>query len=306
MQRILVTGGSGFIGRHLIRQLAARGDHVTVLSRDPRRTGARLGPGVTVINSLDALPDDTPVDAIVNLAGAPIFGPPWAAARRRLLRNSRLQTTQALLALCARLTQRPRVLVSASAIGYYGIDDRRSGTTPAARESDPPQPIFQSQLCQDWETAALGAEALGLRVVRLRLGIVLGADGGALPPLALPVKLGVGAILGDGKQGMPWLHVEDAVGIIEYALDTPSLTGAVNAVAPEHSTHADFQRTLGRVLHRPIWLRVPALPLRAVLGEMAQLFVDGRHVDAGKLLAAGYRFRHPQLEQALRSGLKGP
>ena len=306
MQRILVTGGSGFIGRHLLRRLAARGAHLTVLSRDPRRTAAKLGPAVTVIGSLDALPDDTAVDAIVNLAGAPIFGPPWTAARRRLLRASRLQTTEAVVALCGRLKQRPQVLVSASAIGYYGIDDRGSDDAPAARESDPPQPIFQSQICLDWETAAIGTEGLGLRVVRLRLGIVLGADGGALPPLALPVKLGVGTILGDGKQGMPWLHVDDAVGIIEYALDNASLSGAVNAVAPENTTHADFQRTLGRVLHRPIWLRVPALPLRAMLGEMAQLFVDGRHVDAGKLLAAGYRFRHPQLEEALRSELKGP
>lgn len=306
MQSILVTGGSGFIGRHLLRRLAARGDATIVLSRDPLRSARKLGAGVRVIGSLDELPDDTVLDAIVNLAGAPIFGPPWTAARRRLLRDSRLRTTDALMALCRRLRQPPKALVSASAIGYYGIADLEAGEGPAARESDPPQPIFQSQLCQDWETAALAAEQLGLRVVRLRFGIVLGADGGALPPLALPVKLGFGAVLGDGRQGMPWLHLDDAVGIIEYALDHPTLSGAVNAVAPACPSHAEFQRTLGRVLRRPVWLRIPAWPLRAMLGEMAQLFVDGRHVDADRLRAEGYPFRHPQLEDALRSALKGP
>ncbi len=278
---ILVTGSTGFIGRHLLARLRARGDQVIGLRR-----GERPPPGQHI-------------DAVVNLAGAPILGLPWTAARRRQLLSSRLDTTRALIQALADDGQHPPVFVSASAIGYYGV----RGDEPLDEQAAP-QPIFQSRLCREWEEVACTAEGLGSRVVRLRLGVVLGRDGGALPQLALPVRLGLGAILGSGRQGAPWIHIEDVVRLIEFALDQPQLAGAVNAVAPGHVTHAQMQRTLARVLHRPLWLRVPAFVLRAALGEMAQLLVDGQHVVPARALAAGFTFAHPQLEPALQGLLR--
>ncbi len=278
---ILVTGSTGFIGRHLLARLRARGDQVIGLRR-----GERPPPGKHI-------------DAVVNLAGAPILGLPWTAARRRQLLSSRLDTTRALIQALADDGQHPPVFVSASAIGYYGV----RGDEPLDEQAAP-QPIFQSRLCREWEEVACTAEGLGSRVVRLRLGVVLGRDGGALPQLALPVRLGLGAILGSGRQGAPWIHIEDVVRLIEFALDQPQLAGAVNAVAPGHVTHAQMQRTLARVLHRPLWLRVPAFVLRAALGEMAQLLVDGQHVVPARALAAGFTFAHPQLEPALQGLLR--
>jgi hypothetical protein len=273
---VLVTGASGFIGRHLCAALQARGDRVIAL----RRGGA--------------LPAAEPIDAVINLAGAPILGPPWTAGRRRLLRDSRIGTTQRLVAALAERSQRPAVLVSASAVGYYGVRDDQP-----VDESTAPQDIFQSQLCADWEQAASAAEALGIRVVRLRLGVVLGRDGGALPQLALPARLGLGAVMGDGRQGMPWIHIDDVVQLFLRTLDDATLGGAMNAVAPETATQRQFQQALAQVLRRPLWLRVPAAPVRWALGEMAQLLVDGQHVLPRAALAAGFSFRFPTLAGAL-------
>ena len=275
---VLVTGGSGFIGRHLIALLRAAGHTVHA----PRR-----GESVHV---------DGPLDAVVNLAGAPILGPPWTAARRRVLRDSRVNTTQALVHSLAARSQRPAVLVSASAIGFYGVRDDQP-----LDESAAPQPIFQSQLCQDWEIAAEAATQLGIRVVRLRLGVVLGRDGGALPQLALPARWGLAAVMGNGAQGAPWIHLADVLGLIELALHTPTLQGALNAVAPGHVSQAQFTRSLAKVLGRPQWLKVPAFVLRGLLGEMSQLLVDGQHVVPTAALAAGYHFKQPELEQALHN-----
>jgi uncharacterized protein (TIGR01777 family) len=298
---VLITGGSGFIGRHVARLLRQRGDEVIVLSRHPDRARARLPAGVRVVAGLGELADDSRIDAIVNLAGAPILGPPWTAGRRRSLRDSRLQTTRALVDFCRRLQQRPGVLVSASAIGYYGIGD----DTPADEQTSP-QEIFQSRLCRDWEAAAREAEALGLRVVLLRFGIVLGRDGGALPPLAAPVRLGLGAVLGSGNQPLPWIHIADALGLLTLALDSAGLSGPINAVAPEQTVQRGFVAALGRVLRRPVFFRVPAFILRALLGEMAQLLLDGRPVLPAAARAAGYAFQHPELEPALATLLARP
>jgi uncharacterized protein (TIGR01777 family) len=186
-------------------------------------------------------------------------------------------------------------LVSASAIGYYGIHadeplDERSG----------PQAIFQSEICSRWEEVAVAAESLGVRVVRLRLGVVLGRDGGALPSVATPVRLGLGGVLGTGRQWMSWIHVGDVVRLIEFVLDNPAVHGPLNAVAPAPETHRAFQQALAKILHRPLWLRVPAAALRLGLGERAQLLVDGQKVLPAAALAAGFEFRYPRLEAALR------
>ncbi len=293
MKTVLVTGASGFVGRHLCASLGAQGAQIIALQH---RTVAAATPGVRVVQSLDTLPDDLQLDAIVNLAGAPILRTPWTAARRRLLLSSRLDTTASVLKLIARLRQRPQVFISASAVGYYGV----RGDEPLD-ESATGQAIFQSELCQRWEQAALPAAELGVRVVLLRFGVVLGTDGGALPPQVLPARFGVAAVLGDGRQGMPWIHIEDAVGIIEHAMRTSTLAGAVNVVAPDHVTQRQFQRVLTQVLQRPLWLRVPAWPVRLLLGEMTQLLLDGQHVVPKKCVEQGYQFRHPLLRAALEN-----
>ena len=185
--------------------------------------------------------------------------------------------------------------MSASAIGYYGVREDE-----VLDERSPPQSIFQSQLCQEWEAAARAAENLGVRVVILRLGLVLARAGGALPSLTLPVRMGIGAIMGTGRQWVSWIHIKDVVRLIEFALRNPNLRGAVNAVAPAALPHAQFQRELARTLRRPLWLRVPSMPVRIALGEMAQLLVDGQRVVPFRAVAAGFRFQFPHLAAALK------
>jgi uncharacterized protein (TIGR01777 family) len=256
--------------------------------------------GIHVVQNLDLLPDDLQLDAIVNLAGARILGAPWTRARRNQLLSSRLDTTASLVRLVARLAVRPAVLVSASAVGYYGIH----GSEPLDEEAAG-QPIFQSQLCQRWEQAAQLATEHGVRVATLRFGVVLGLDGGALPALLRPARLGLSAVLGTGRQGMPWIHIEDALRLIEHAIGDHQLQGAVNAVAPEHVTQREFQQGLASVLHRPLWLRLPAWPLRLMLGEMSQLLLDGQHVVPRKCQQHGFWFKHPRLRAALADLLSG-
>ena len=292
-RRVLVTGATGFIGRHLVQRLLSQGDDVIALSRDPQRASAVLGPQVQCVADLAQLPADTAIEAIVNLAGATILAQPWTRARRLLLRESRLGTTRAVVLLCERLQKRPSVLVNASAIGYYGVR-----SDEPVDEQTGPQSIFQSQLCSDWEALAARAGP-ATRVTSLRFGVVLGRHGGALPQLVRATRLGLGTILGTGRQGAPWIHLEDALRLITWALEQPALTGAVNAVAPEAVTQAQMMTALAQILQRPIWLRVPAFVLRAALGEMAQLLVDGQRVVPSRALAAGFAFRHPTLAGAL-------
>ena len=296
---ILITGASGFIGSHLVRRFSAAGATVWAWTRNVARTQARLVTQARVIGALADIPADAPIDAVINLAGAPVIGPPWTDARRQLLIQSRVGTTEAVLAWCATRAQRPRVLVSASAIGFYG---------PAGDEwldeSSPPQEAFQSRMCVAREAATNGAEALGIRAVNLRIGLVLGADGGILPRLALPARLGMAAVIGDGQQWMSWIHLDDIERIVELAIEDANLSGPVNAVAPEPVRQRDFQRALTRVLHRPLWLRVPGALLRAGLGDMAELLVRGQRVAPRRLLAQGFEFRYPALEPALVQILK--
>jgi uncharacterized protein len=299
-RNVLITGATGFVGGHLVRALIAGGDSVTVLTRDSKRALDRFGPHVRILTSLAEIGPDGRIDAIVNLAGARILGIPWTRGRRQTLMDSRVRTTRALVDLCARLEKTPRVFISASAIGYYGVRGAEQVDEQASS-----QRIFQSELCRRWEEAATGAEAFVPRVVRLRLGLVFGRDGGALPSLALPVRLGLGTVLGSGEHWVSWIHIEDLVRLMEFVLESPSLQGAVNAVSPNPATYRQLQQALGRALHRPIWMRIPAFAVRAALGEMAQLLVDGQRVLPTRVLAAGFEFRHPELSEAL-DDLVGP
>ena len=297
MRGVLITGASGFIGRHVVRLCAARGWSAWAWTRDVARTRARLGAQAQVVGSLGEIPAEAPIDAIVNLAGAQVIGPPWTKSRRRLLIDSRVKTTDAAIIWSGRRASRPRVIVSASAIGFYG-----PAQDEWLDESSPPQPqTFQSQLCIAREEAANAAKQLDMRVVNLRLGLVLGADGGILPRLALPARLGVAAVIGDGQQWMSWIHLEDLLRIIELALADESVEGALNAVSPEPVRQREFQQALTAMLHRPLWLRVPAWALNVALGEMAQLLVRGQRVSPRRLLARGFEFRYPTFDSTLRA-----
>ncbi len=299
--KVLITGGSGFIGRALTASLLEAGDEVIVLSRAASRATQRLGAQVQVVERLESIPSNQAIDAIVNLAGAPIVGRRWSVARKQLLRESRLGTTRALLKLVERLETRPEVLVSGSAVGYYGSHENNIVLT---EEADDYRPGFSHQLCADWEARALEAESLGVRVCLLRTGIVLGR-GGALAKMLPAFRLGLGGPIGSGRQWMSWIHLSDEVGIIRYLLEQQTLRGPFNACAPEAVTNAEFSRTLGLVLRRPAVLRVPAVMLELLLGEASELLVSGQRVYPRRLLDAGYSFKHPVLEPALRAALAG-
>jgi uncharacterized protein (TIGR01777 family) len=292
---VLVTGATGFIGGHVVRALRRRGDTVWVWTRDADRALARFGPQVHVVTNLSEISVGANIDAIVNLAGAPVIGPPWTRKRRQLLIDSRVKTTQAVLDWCTTRARVPRVLVTASAIGFYG-----PGGDDWFTEASAPQSVFQSRLCVEREAAADAALAQGIRAVNLRIGLVLGRDGGIFPRLALVAKLGGAATIGDGRQWMSWIHITDLLRIVERALDDPALRGPVNAVALGPVRQREFQRALARALHRPMWLRIPAVALRLALGEMAELLVKGQRVAPRRLLDAGFDFRHATVESALR------
>jgi len=298
---VLIGGATGFIGGHLVRRLVMRGDKVIVLTRNPDIALDRFGPHVQIVTNLCSLDDSTRIDVIVNLAGAPILGFPWTRARRHTLLTSRVNTTRALVSLMGRLTTPVRVFISASAIGFYGI-----GAEEVIDERGRPASIFQSQLCQDWEAAARAAARLGARLVRVRMGLVLANDGGALPQLLRPIRLGLGAILGSGTQWVSWIHIEDVVRLFEFAIDTPRVSGALNAVSPEPVTHRQFQETLAGQMKRPLWLRVPAFALRVALGEMAQLLVDGQRVVPTRATMLGFKFRHRRIHDAFKALLGIP
>ena len=303
---VLVTGGTGFVGQSVVMDLVKVGRRVIVLSRDTLQARSLFGPGVVVIDRLDILPAETRIDSIVHLAGARVLGMPWTRSRRRTLIESRAAITEALLALIRRLHHRPQVFVAASAVGFYGVTPggmatHDQGHTPCD-ESSPPRPgQFASDMCIAIEHEARRAEALGVRVVQLRFGLILGRDGGAWPMQALAARLGLGAVVGSGRQAMPWVHVDDAVGLIRFALDTQALSGPVNAVAPESCTQRLFAQAMAGAFGRCAWLRAPDALLRMLGGEMMSLMLDGQAVTPRTALIAGYCFRHPTLPQACRN-----
>ncbi|MGF7151790.1 hypothetical protein FHS96_005458 [Sphingomonas zeicaulis] len=293
-RRVLVTGGTGFVGRRLVAALAEAGHEVIVLTRDAGR-GATLPRPVRIVTSLDAIDDAERIDAIVNLAGESIAGGLWTRRRRAAICASRIETTRALVALAGRLAAPPAVLVSASAIGVYG--DRGEELLD---EASPAGPGFCQEVCAAWETEADRMALLGVRVVRLRIGLVLAAAGGLLGNLLLPFEFGMGGRIGSGRQWMSWIHRDDLVRLIAFAIATPTLEGAVNATAPNPVRNTDFTRALGRALGRPTVLPLPAAPLRTLLGDFAdELFLASQRVLPVRAVFEGFRFHHPRIEGAL-------
>jgi uncharacterized protein (TIGR01777 family) len=292
---VLVTGATGFIGGALVQRLLERGDRVIVLSRDPVKAHLVLGTEPMVTTRLTDLPPALPIDAVVNLAGAPVIARAWTKERKRQLVESRVGATHRLVDWLATRSQKPEALVSASAIGWYGTDgDSAVDERATAGEG------FAAVLCRAWEREAASAAALGMRVCRLRLGMVLGPEGGMLKSLLPGFRLGLGAVIGDGQQWLSWIHRDDAVELIVRAIADPLFSGAVNATAPEPVRQAAFAAALGRVLHRPVRLRLPAAPLRALLGERASLLLEGPRVLPKRALEIGFAFRCPEIEMALR------
>lgn len=293
-RRVLVTGGTGFIGQALVSQLLEAGHAVTVLTRDPLRAAHEFHGRSRCIRSLDELSAGDVHDAVVNLAGAPVVGPRWSGSRKARLLQSRVGTTEALLGWARRVVRPPAVWVQASAIGFYGVRD----PDEVLSEESSAGAGFMTELCVKWEQAAAQAGGLGIRQVVLRLGLVFG-PGGALAALLMPVRFGAGARLGSGRQVMSWVHRDDVLRLIARALDDVAMQGVYNAVAPETVSQQEFISTAGKVLNRPVFLWVPAAPLRLLGGEMASLFVDGQCVRPSRLIRDGFEFRHPTLVSAL-------
>lgn len=290
---ILITGGTGFIGRQLCERLLEQGHRVTVLTRAPGRTPP---PGVQYVGQLE---DVGPVQAVVNLAGEPLTDGRWTEARKQAFHASRIGTTRALLAWMQALPGPPQVLISGSAIGYYGPADATALDEAAAPGHD-----FAAMLCRQWEAEAFQAEALGVRTCVLRTGIVLDRDGGALARMLPPFRLGLGGPMGDGRQWMSWIHRADLVGLILWLLASDSARGAYNGTAPAAVTNAQFARTLAGVLGRPALLTTPAFALKLAFGEMAGLLLTGQNVVPARALEGGYRFQYPTLAVALEAILR--
>ena len=296
--KIIVTGGTGFIGRALINEMAGQRHEVVVFSRKadhPPHFPGRLvewdarsaGPWQTEVAS---------ADAVVNLAGAPIAERRWTDARKRLLVESRILSTRLLVEAFAVRSAPLPLLISASGIGYYGPSDDR-----LLNEASSLGQGFLAELSAAWEAEALRAGQFGTRVVLLRTGMVLERDGGALPKMMLPFRLFAGGPVLPGTQWVSWIHRADLIGLIQWALATPTISGPVNAVAPEPVTMNAFCDVLGKVLHRPSWLPVPGLALRLMLGELGTLMTTGQRVEPAKARAGGYSFRYPSVESALRA-----
>jgi uncharacterized protein len=294
-QTVLVTGGTGFIGTVLVRRLIERGDKVYVIARSPAKAERLFGSQALIAPSLQALPETVKIDAMVNLAGAPVFGRPWTDARKVALVRSRIDTTRALVDWVADHVVKPRVLVSASAIGWYGTEHGDRALT----ESMMAGLDFPAMLCAACEKETKRAEKLGLRVTRLRMGLVLGRDGGLLKPLLRLFRLGLGGRFGSGKQWMSWIHLDDLLALVIRAIDDPTFVGAINAVAPQPVTNAEFTRTLAATVHRPAILHAPAIALRLMLGEMATLLLDGQRVAPERADQLGFQFRYRELGTAL-------
>ncbi|WP_035726936.1 TIGR01777 family oxidoreductase [Eisenibacter elegans] len=299
MATILITGGTGLVGQVLTTLLLSEGYEVRYLSRSAKPVGAFPQVGVYAwdieAQTIDMAALDG-VEAVVHLAGAGVADKSWTAARKTEILTSRTESTRLLATALARLPAPPKVLVSASAIGYYGLDTGAALQT----EDSPAGQDFLADVTGAWEDALVPITNMGIRTVKLRIGIVLSTQGGALPKLIAPIKLGVGAALGSGQQYMSWIHIEDLVRMFLYCIQNSHTKGVYNAVAPNPVTNVALTREAAKVLKRPLILPpVPAFALRLVLGEMAQMVLGGNKVSATRIVEAGFRFRFEQLLPAL-------
>ncbi|MBL1273547.1 MAG: TIGR01777 family oxidoreductase [Oceanospirillales bacterium] len=293
-KRVLITGGTGFIGHVLCREMLTRGYELTVLSRQPADKVRALCGKVDVISDLESLRSHSGYEAVINLAGEGIAEKRWTDQRKQVLRDSRIGLTNSLTEIVASWAKPPEVLVSGSAVGFYGDQGSILVT-----EETPPHDEFSHRLCRDWEDAAVKLRSLPVRVCLSRTGVVAGPGGGFLQRMVLPFKLGLGGRLGDGHQYMPWVHRDDVVAALIWMLETPEASGAYNVVSPNPATNREFTRCLASVLKRPAIFPAPAPVLKVALGEMSRLLLTGQRAVPARLTDSGFRFRYPALEMAL-------
>lgn len=292
---ILITGGTGLIGRPLTARLLQLGHQLSVVTRGVAAARGKLGEQVKLWSGLDQQQDLNGIDAVINLAGEPIAAKRWSDERKRLLCASRWQLTERLVTLIKASSRPPALLISGSATGYYGNSGDQILT-----EDDPGHDEFTHQLCARWEQLAQQAQSDQTRVCLIRTGVVLSKEGGALAQMKLPFKLGIGGPLGNGKQYMPWIHLQDAIDGILWLLDKPQLHGPFNLVAPYAVRNEQFAAALGHAMHRPAFMRTPAAAIKLMMGESAVLVLGGQHVIPQRLEAAGFAFRWYDLEKALQ------
>ncbi|MFO7530603.1 MAG: TIGR01777 family oxidoreductase [Marinobacter sp.] len=297
-KRILITGGTGFIGKELCPRLLERGDQLSVYSRQPPENVKAICGRVKAVNDLDYLRSGPGFDAVINLAGEGIADKRWSASRKQALRDSRIQLTERLLDVIRSCEQSPEVVVSGSAVGFYGDQGPAIVT-----EDTTPRDEFTHRLCNDWEKAAMALAGENTRVCLSRTGVVAGPGGGFLQRMLLPFRLGLGGRLGSGEQYMPWVHRTDVVNALLWMLDTETAQGPYNVVSPNPVTNAEFTRTLGKVLHRPTPFPAPGPVLKVALGEMSRLLLTGQNARPARLLDEGFEFLFEDLESALKDSV---
>ncbi len=295
--KVLITGGTGLIGKALAVSLLAGGDHVWVLSRDPGKK--RMAEQVVMAgwdgrspHGWDHLANE--MDVIVNLAGTNIGAQRWTTKRKQQIHESRIKAGEAITSAIRGASRPPKVLIQASAVGYYG-----TANDLILDEVSPPGNDFLSNVCKDWEASTAPVEAFGVRRVVIRTGIVLDRQEGPLARILLPFRLFVGGPLGNGRQWLPWIHLADEIGAIRFVIEEESARGVFNLTSPQPVTNAEFGRAVARVLHRPYWLPVPSAALKILLGEMSLLVLDGQHALPRRLMDMGYHFRFDGVEAAL-------
>jgi uncharacterized protein (TIGR01777 family) len=297
-KRVIITGATGLIGKKLTRELTNRGYSVIVFSRNPDTARQELPGAAEYVawhpGSANWTSHIDGAHAIINLAGAGIFNHRWTDSYKRKIMDSRVEGTRGLVEAISKAKQKPAVLVNGSAVGYYGLTGSEK-----LDETSPPGADFLARVVKAWEGEALKADALGVRVVTVRTGIILARDEGALPLMSLPFKLFVGGPVLPGSQYFSWVHIDDEVGIILLALENEAASGPINASAPDPQTNRDFSKILGKVLHRPSYFPVPGFMLNLVLGEVSTIITGGQRVLPARAQQLGYRFLHPTAHQAL-------